>query len=441
MKEKFYSKRNTDDTSTTTIYNNIEKGKMSLSRKGRDIKVYVNVSQITVTKKPTQLEVGKINNSFGESSNKEVSLNHLVEILKKHSVVPCHLSGNRKNSNFKGSNLIFLDFDNGCTLNEILAKCTSINLNPAIVYSTLSNKEKSRDRIYKFRVVFLLPSIVEEINTYRDHLKSFQRIFPEVDKNAIKPIQMFFPGKQVELISQKPIDMELLFSLSKSYGLEACTSKKAARDFNHRLNKKLSKSDNKKEAVCVRKKRGFNCEKLAEHCDLFYDFHSCSKKIFHNDLLALYSVCRKFEGGRKYWEGRVQLNTEIDDSKLISIAYYIESSYDDYLEHATSNYLPLKDKGSKYRFLSEALIIKNAKAIQLDESPSKSKSASELNKILSFKIEAWSKESHESTLIRCPAGVGKTSKLIELDLSKTIIATPNHKLSNELYTKLWKKIA
>ena len=428
------------DKAATNIYNNILMGATSTDLElSNNPLLTVNVSPIIITNKPTGPEAGKISNSHNHNTNKLLTSEEMMVTVTKHAIVAGHLCGKRIKANFSKTNVIFIDVDAGSTLADFLVDAKGKELSPNLTYTTLSCVESDPKKINKFRAVYFLDREVDNIDEYDFLLKSLVKVFPYTDPAAAKVCQMFYSGHSPILYSKDPINIDRIVELGDSYGLEEKDSKKKARDYMYKRKKIKKKLDLKK--FCVldssRKKRNFNPLKLSDECDLFNDFDKMNRKIYHNDLLAIYSVCRQFEGGRDYWEDRVIESPYINDGKINSISYYIESNYDNYHECNTNKFLDDGDKGLRFEYLSQALIQRNGKAIPLSViDNSNYRTVNEINKELRVKLRVAFRNNDLITLIKCPSGVGKTTALKDFDLSKTVIVTPNHRLNEELEIKL-----
>ena len=77
-------------------------------------------------------------------------------------------------------NNLALDFDNGITQEEILARCGEHGLKPNLIHESFSSSPALR----KYRVVFVLDKTYDDSNEVRMQILTLMQWFPEADKAA-----------------------------------------------------------------------------------------------------------------------------------------------------------------------------------------------------------------------------------------------------------------
>jgi len=171
---------------------------------------------------------------------------------------------------------------------------------------------------------------------------------------------------------------------------------------------------------------------------LFRDFDAGEIQVFHPQLMGLYSLCRQYEHGIKYWIDKVTSNEKIDNVKLRSIHRFIENRYTNFAEQRAVKYLPDGDAGLRYGFLSEALVRRNRKARRKPNWKGRvaHNDVDAVNKEFRKHLTKALNKKGKITVLKCQAGVGKSTALLDYNLSNTIIASPNHRLNIEIEKRL-----
>jgi len=405
----------------------------------------VNISPMVVKHKPTD-KVKKeelaqsVHKSFKRKTNRLIDWHELLEICLENPIVPATLKGIRNNKNFIESQCVFVDFDDSISCAKFLEDCTKKEVIPNFVYQTLGCKESDLANAVRFRAVFILSKKITELKLYKAVQLAFLNIFPYADKNSFKATQFFYSGKQSQIITELPTCIERLIYLSTSYALEQTKTDKQAKDLLHSVNKR-----NKRYNICgrnnespIRKKKHFDSDKLSKSSEIFRDFDAGEIQVFHPQLRGLYSLCRQFENGVKYWVNKVKNNPKIDNDKLRSIHRYIENRYTNYAEERAVKYLPDGDSGLRYGFLSEALVRRNRKARRNPNWKGRvvQDNINDVNKEFRTQFSIALKKKGKITVLKCQAGVGKSTALLDYKLANTIIASPNHLLNKEIEKRL-----
>lgn len=405
----------------------------------------VNISPVLVKHKPSDKikkeELAQsVHKSFNRKTNRLIDWHELSEICVEHPIVPATLKGIRNNKNFIESQCVFVDFDETISCAKFLEDCIKKRVIPNFVYQTLGCKESDIANAVRFRAVFILSTRITELKLYKAVQLAFLNVFPYADKNSFKATQFFYSGKQSQIITEMPTCVESLIDLSTSYALEQTKTDKQAKDLLYSTNKR-----NQRYNICIRnnespirKKKHFDPDKLCKSSEIFRDFDAGEIQVFHPQLRGLYSLCRQFENGVNYWINKVKNNPNIDNDKLRTIHRFIENRYSNYAEERAVKYLPDGDSGLRYGFLSEALVKKNRKARRNPNWKGRvgHKDVDAVNKEFRKHLTKALTKKGKITVLKSQAGVGKSTALLDYDLSNTIIASPNHRLNIEIEKRL-----
>lgn len=165
-------------------------------------KVRLHIDPRGVGKKPTENEWGRISKRVLESTSiKEVTVQQLAQKLREgHTICPAVLNGS-KAADWQEQQVFMVDMDNADTekpqlsQERALAICEEHGLTPAIYYQTFGHS-KSRP---KFRLVFIMDSIITEPNTRRMIVERLISVFPQSDKACTNANRIFL-GTDKEVV-------------------------------------------------------------------------------------------------------------------------------------------------------------------------------------------------------------------------------------------------
>ena len=165
-------------------------------------KVRLHIDPRGVSKKPTENEWGGISQRvLRNSSIKEVTVQQLAQKIEGgQTICPAVLNGS-KAADWQEQQVFMVDIDNADTekpqlsQERALAICEEHGLTPAIYYQTFSHS-KSRP---KFRLVFIMDSIITEPNTRRMIVERLISIFPQSDKACTNANRIFL-GTDKEVV-------------------------------------------------------------------------------------------------------------------------------------------------------------------------------------------------------------------------------------------------
>jgi DNA or RNA helicases of superfamily II len=160
------------------------------------MKVRISLDEKNYKSKPTDTETLKISNRIANYIQEiEVSnfAQFLVQPYGRSFAGSVFNNGYRKNAAWKSQQVFALDIDKGITIKNFLTKCRQLNLLPSFIYTTFRHTEKQE----RFRVVFVLDEIIEDIRVRNYIQLSLMKIFPETDKNTKDAARLMFGGKEI----------------------------------------------------------------------------------------------------------------------------------------------------------------------------------------------------------------------------------------------------
>ena len=155
--------------------------------------VYASIDNIGYDSKPSK-KIGKIKRRTCNNWN-IYDIRIIANLVGNngHAMVPGHLDGGIKESNFKGIQLFGLDFDNGVSFYEVKDFCDNNNLPIAFAYRTYSSTETHE----KFRVVFAYECLIEDIFVAKVIMAMLHKIFPDCDQQCKNLDRMFYGGREL----------------------------------------------------------------------------------------------------------------------------------------------------------------------------------------------------------------------------------------------------
>ena len=176
----------------------------------------LTISPLEFDNKPTDKDVPEITKSL---TTVDDDFNNLLQCVSNNGNTFCpsvieRVAGVFSQDGFKESEIVCLDFDNEDAFNKKLVEGyltpdqfinLSINeygLFPSYLYETFSSKPDH----FKFRVVYMLPYIIKDINRYKEILKQLMFLFPTCDEKCKNVNRLFF-GSNKGLYYQDTLTM------------------------------------------------------------------------------------------------------------------------------------------------------------------------------------------------------------------------------------------
>ena len=432
------------------------------------MKITVTLDSEPTYQKPNKGdELRKWSTRLGSSSPSEMTISDFVECVgnKCYSFNPAIFNNSWiLKENFNSSQLIIIDVDKNLSLGNAIKRLNELDLPmPNGIYRTLSDPtdnnlsiEEKLKLAKKYRLIFVLDRVITNYDEYNNLVRErMQMIFPEADK--ISCVQKFFGGKDL-LYKQDTILLSslLLISVSDLYQTKhikstqgvrrALKNKKNAAPIKHQEAENLlvmpylsdsttTNSYNYTKELVINETpiRNFDWEKARLEFKLLDDFLSMNTKIDHSELLGLYSGMRRIEGGAKKWKEAIQNNKSIDERKeYISDWFDINYTKGTYIyEQKISNYATNDPASLIYERLTDLHFKKRMEAQKIHGHPEISLQQAEME-MDSFLKQAIEIPGNGKYILKAITGIGKTEKLLSLNLEGCIIAAPTHELKEEI---------
>ena len=165
-------------------------------------KYTISLNKIPHNTKPSKKEIAKISNSLYTYDMEYTKLAHEVG-ERGCTFSPAIYNGKRKKDNYIGQQLIALDFDNGVSFAEIKNRAEHYRLPILFAYKTFSYTEEHE----KFRIVFALSGVIEDLFTSEAVILMFMKIFNECDGACKDSSRMFFGGKGLLEFADEPAEI------------------------------------------------------------------------------------------------------------------------------------------------------------------------------------------------------------------------------------------
>ena len=172
--------------------------------------ISLQLDTVAYRSKPEGAVIGQIKNRLCNSAPVIVTLGQLSKKIENgYSFTPAVLEGGAKAENWKSQQLFCLDIDNEdksisgkhdkqrasepLTVNQVLDRCSSWNLCPALIYETFSSSADWQ----KFRIVFISENVISD-RKQAEHIQlCLMELFPECDKACKNADRLFFGGKSI----------------------------------------------------------------------------------------------------------------------------------------------------------------------------------------------------------------------------------------------------
>lgn len=387
-----------------------------------EFKFYVSVYRDEKFKlKPTSQNVyGKLTNFFKANritDTYDCIDNFVVDIRGEiGAFAPVILNENR---DFLMSNIFVLDFDKDITFNKAFKIANKFNISPNIAYRTLSSSEK----VEKFRFVWITEDSYHEWSDYRKTLESLHYVFDEkADKRAKNKERWFFTGrkedkKEILYSNLVPIENHKLDVLVELFSDKFKTNKKI----------------NQKRTICNEEINEIEITRTGLGSCQLYNLLRNRKILKHEEKLLLCSNLGYIDTTLFLNNLEQGINTK-NFEKWFKISKFMMEK----------KYKPIGCKvcrfNGKCKNLYDSLYSKLHNEVELENGAGYKKTKITLESV--DRVRGWMKhymeemmsEKHKDydiQILKVPAGIGKTTMLLE-DFSKCgVVAFPNHELKNE----------
>tara|TARA_B110000046_G_scaffold162012_1_gene176055 strand:+ start:3844 stop:6426 length:2583 start_codon:yes stop_codon:yes gene_type:complete len=359
----------------------------------------------------------------------DTTLEGLKEIVYNgQTIVPSILdNGYRKNSNFSGSQVIFLDFDDNQEPQAEIEKYKEYGINVNMTYNSYSHTSEYN----KFRLVIVLDTVIEDAITYKNIVSSLIKVGGS-DEACKDVARMFYAGTNPKVLTEDINQWnDVKGSITDLINKDKCLTQ------HKRTSKKLEKVTNTDmpyntigdcKSVTKLNLQNFDYEEARINSSLFKAFDEGTVHLKYLQLRALISNMMFVRGGLKYVSQKMN---ERGDYKGVDYALLRRipnagyqhaegmSSFDSSISDKFHNILDL-DNTQRLTMIQTREIIKE----NVD--------------VVSARMDDYHKKAlnsfHRVSIINAPTGTGKSRLMITQP--NVIIALPTHKLKDELAERM-----
>lgn len=411
--------------------------------------ILTTIDKISYRKKPQGNEVGIISNRIAKGIYEVNDLKKFADLISKKGNTWCPAVFNNKRSinNFVSTQIISLDFDGGISLYDVLSRSKQYMLPVLFAYETFSSIEKN-----KFRVVFILDTIITDLNIFKFVIDIFMKIFPECDKSCKDVSRMFFGGKQLiyyndseYFVNMKTLMLNFSLYLKDRYGK---THYKAhLKKFNsiHQIYGESKKSpsivynENTKGEKLQKNHKAYRkdvLKKLYGYCRLYREFIDDSEWLYYQSLYGLAVNLIHVETGQKTFLKTID-SSKYDTYKHDWEFYMNYFKNNRYAPMKCENFCPYCDICQHGSNMLSAIKIKRKEVVRVGNIKYSGiyDVQAELRK---YFYTAANSNNSKINVIKAQTAIGKTHLYIEY-LKNTehpsIIAVPTNKLKNEVYNE------
>jgi len=360
----------------------------------------------------------------------------------------------KDNKNFKGAQIMVLDFDNGIQPEQIIEICNSYEITPSFVHTSLRDSQELR----KFRVMWFFEEAITSVGEFeelQDNLclifegrfsmvpvtKMVKGVLETVLEDPAKPdpngkgaSRFFYPGKKVILFNQTFYNLEDFKSKVIS---SAILSSGKFLESNLQSNKK---SENKSGGDFEGKKynggnliQKFNFEGPAKILSKYVDFTEGTRISFLWRRF-IFSGLTKVEGGQKFCQ------------ECIAKCDYNQEHNVIWLKYMAKKYVfPLKLSSLGIELPAELELYKDKTILDFgkivedfvwrkEESVQNTKDKKQARKEIKQYIKDFCISDKKRVILECPTGVGKTDctkNLTAEEVKNTIHLKKDHRLCEE----------
>jgi hypothetical protein len=157
--------------------------------------VTISLDRTVNSEKPASKEAGKITKRFVKTSMTVEQLATALVLPYGNTFCPAvySVNGARSEATWDAQQVYALDFDNGITFEEVLARAIRFNIEPSFAYTSFSSNETN----HKFRVVWVMDSVTKDSRTRNVNQASLMEIFSEADAHCKDAARMYYGGKTI----------------------------------------------------------------------------------------------------------------------------------------------------------------------------------------------------------------------------------------------------
>lgn len=399
--------------------------------------------------KPEKNEIGKISRRIAASSYEVHNLKEFADLIgnKGYTWCPAVFKNQRKKDDFIQVQMIALDFDEGISFDDVLERAKRYMQPILFAYETFSSLNQN-----KFRIVFMLDKIINDIYEFNLILDVFMRIFPECDKSCKDISRMFFGGKRLIYYNEKEYSIELNnlmmnFSLylKDRYGmthykahLKAFKNKHTKENSDGNFspftlyNKNTNGENLPKKHKCY---RGIT-NKLYDKCRLYKEFTDDSEWLYYKELCGLAMNLIHAESGEKHFLKCIE-ESKYDSYKRewkFFMNYFKEYHY---YPMRCEKFCPYCDECPHGNNMLCTAQVKRKEIIRLKE-PEYVSIEDVQSSLHDYFYEAISSHDKKLHVIKAQTAIGKTHlyvNYLKTTEKPCIISVPTNILKHEVYEK------
>lgn len=168
------------------------------------MKVRISLDKEDYHVKPNKIETVHISNRIAKLIN-EIEIGefaqNVVQPFGRSFSGAVFENGTRTNATWKSQQVFALDIDGGVTIDEMIRRFNQFNLMPAFIYTTFSSTQQNE----KFRVIFVLNEVIDDIRVRNFVQMSLMKIFPETDPITRDAARMMYGGKEIVYCSYNDV--------------------------------------------------------------------------------------------------------------------------------------------------------------------------------------------------------------------------------------------
>lgn len=173
------------------------------------MKIKCMLDKKTFTKKPNGIEAGGVQKRLSQI---EVEIEELANLLSKGATFKPALLNGTKSKDWVSQQIFALDFDEGTTIKNEIARCEELNIKPIFGYKTFSYTKYKE----KFRLVFCNKEIITDVEIRNNFQKLLIELFSNSDSVTFDPTRLFFGGKElIECDYSNRINIEEIINTHK----------------------------------------------------------------------------------------------------------------------------------------------------------------------------------------------------------------------------------
>ena len=361
------------------------------------------------------------------------SVEDMVDLITTKGVIQ---PWNSVDENYAGSGAIFIDFDKGTSLLSALITADKFNVNPTIVYKTLSEdySGKSKTKINKFRFVYMFDRVIKSPEEYRSVYSALLKIFHMADRSTRNHNRWFYTVKKDDKNSIIEVNdiCDLNVIIPMIHHTVVYNSKRTSNFKKNKVLTNLPKNKYFKPGVI----EDISHDDIMDVCELYRE-HSQHKQLSHTDKVILLTNLRYIDGGVDYF-----LSKLIEGKNTKSSVRWENSAE----QFKVDSYSPIGcshcskfgscPNGKDYKNL-RGVVANRTKIEPVEYEEPEYMSIEEAREELKDSIGSCINNNANTVyVIETPAAVGKTQTVLDNFLNHGVMAFPNHNLKEEKYNWL-----